>query len=136
SAMGVPVGKYVAGANPEQVSDFEGLLQNFAGHESSYLMAPVGFEIDVTKIDFDADKVLKLVFYEDAQMSRSVVFNFLELGQNGSGGSYSLGADLSDMALSAIQFIGDDICAKARKINERLVEANFGDPDLTPDMEC
>jgi len=136
AAIGVPVGTYSNASDDAQRAAFEAIMQSFVVHESSYLLAPMGYEIDVLKIDFDAEKLLALIAYEDAQMTRSILFHFLELGQNGNGGAFSLGSDLSDMALAALQFIASGICEKMFKINERLVEWNFGDPDLTPQTVC
>jgi SPP1 gp7 family putative phage head morphogenesis protein len=133
AAIGIPCGKYPKGQeSTDQRSKFEAMLSNFAIHESSYLMFPDGYDITVTKIDFDAEKLMSSIQYEDSQMAKSMLLQFLELGQNGSGGAYALGADQSDIALSSFQYIGEYVGSKLNEIAKKLVEINFGSLEDMP----
>lgn len=137
ASIGVPVGKYPKGtADSSELDKFIACLQNFAVHENSYLLFPDGYHCDIVKNDFDSEKVLESIRYEDAQMSKSILFQFLELGTNSSSGSFALGADQSDIALSAIQFIGDMVCQKVNEINRELVAMNFGPVANIPKVKC
>lgn len=133
AAIGIPCGKYPKGQETgDQRAKFEAMLSNFAIHESSYLMYPDGYEIDVKKIDFDAEKLISSINYEDTQISKSMLLQFLELGQSGNGGAYSLGQDQSDLALSSFQYIGETIANKISKVAEKLVEINYGSLEDMP----
>jgi SPP1 gp7 family putative phage head morphogenesis protein len=133
ASIGIPCGKYPKGQeSSDQRAKFEAMLSNFAIHESSYLMYPDGYEIDVKKIDFDAQKLISSIQYEDSQMAKSMLLQFLELGQGGTGGAYALGADQSDIAMSSFQYIGEYIAAKLNDIARKLVEINFGSLENMP----
>ncbi len=137
AAIGTPVGTYPRGAeNEEDKAAFKTALQNFALHESSYMMIPELYKVEIIKIQFDSEKVMAGVKYEDIQMAKSILFQFLELGTNSSSGSFSLGSDMSDFALSALQFVGDGICKKMDEINQKLVEWNFGEVEWVPRAKC
>ena len=137
AAIGTPIGTYPRGMETsDDKTEFTNILKNFAVHQSSYILKPSGFDVDVIKIDFDSDKIMSAIKYEDIQMSKSILFQFLELGTSGSTGSFALGADLSDIALSALQYVGDGICKKIDSINRNLVRWNFGDVDYIPYAKC
>jgi SPP1 gp7 family putative phage head morphogenesis protein len=137
ASVGIPTGKYPRGQETStQREDFIRMLQNFAVHEQSYMVHAEGYEIDVKKIDFDSQKLLASVDYEDTQMSKSILCQFLELGQRGNGGSYSLGEGQASIALDSLQYIGDGIADKMDEISEKLVEFNFGKVDYVPKCKC
>lgn len=137
ASIGIPIGKYPKGTESSEDKDaFIDALASFAIHESSYLAVPEAYEVEVCKIDFDSEKIMSAIQYEDVQMSKSILFQFLELGTNSKSGSFSLGADLSDIALASIQYIGDMICRKVNGINEYLVGLNYGRVKDIPKMIC
>lgn len=138
SAIGTPIGKIPAGkVSDEQVDNFKGVLANFAAHESSYLMVPSGWEIEVVKNDFDAAKVKEMILLENTEMINSFVANFLALGTNGGGGAYALGSDLSDFFLSGIQTYANIICGVVnRKLIPNLVRLNFGPQTAYPQIKA
>jgi len=135
-SIGTPVGKYPRGAKEDEKQKFIQTLSNFTGHQSAHIVIPQGYDLEVFKTPYDSDKTMSSIFYEDTQMSKMILFQFLELGQNGSSGSYALGADQSDLALASIQFIGDYICRKMDKVNQDLVRWNFGEVDENPRCKC
>lgn len=137
AAIGTPIGKYPRGAeSTEDKDEFISTLRNFAMHQSSFIVTPQNYEVDIVKIPFDADKVKAAIEYEDVQIAKTILFQFLELGTNSGSGSYALGSDLSDFALSALQFVGDYIAESMDEINRDLVRWNFGDIDAMPKCKC
>lgn len=136
ASIGTPIGKYPKGAEDEHRDGFIAMLGDFSVHEKSFIACPESYSVEVVKIPFDSEKVMAAITYEDGQMAKSTLFQFLELGQNGNGGSYALGADQSDLALSAIQYVGDFICEKMNEINRQLIAWNFGDVEKLPCAKC
>jgi SPP1 gp7 family putative phage head morphogenesis protein len=133
ASIGIPIGKYPKGAETSsQKTSFINALANFSIHESAFIAFPDGYDVKIEKIDFDSEKLLASIQYEDSQMAKSILLQFLELGQNGNGGSYALGADQSDIALSSFQFIGDLICSKINQLSKKLVEMNYGPVEKIP----
>lgn len=132
AAVGTPVGttpaKVTKTTDPNFVA-FKKILANFTAHESSFIIKPSGYELDYYKMPYDPDKTISAIRYEDEQISRSVLFGFLELGSGGGGGSYALGADQSDLALSSIDYIGKKICDKFNRLIKDAVLKNFSIPD-------
>jgi SPP1 gp7 family putative phage head morphogenesis protein len=126
SALSTPVGKFKYGTKSEDIDDFEDSLQSFVLHEQAYICMPDVYQIEVIKHQFDSDKVKDALVYEDGQIAKSALLQFMELGQNGNGGSYSLGTDQSDFLLSALTFVGEIICEAMHEVNKELVEMNFG----------
>lgn len=126
AALSTPIGKYRAGSKTTDIDDFEDALQRFVLHDQSYMCIPDAYSIEIVKHVFDSDKVKEALVYEDGQIAKSALLQFMELGQNGNGGSYSLGTDQSDFLLSALTFVGEIICEAMHQINKELVEKNFG----------
>lgn len=130
AAIGTPIGKYPqAMENEGDKQEFIDALGNLATNDQSFIAMPEGFEIEIMKIDFDADKINTAIVYEDQQIAGSALLSFLELGMNGNGGSYSLGEDLSDIALESQKYVGRQVTKKMLRINRELVAMNFGDPN-------
>lgn len=137
ASIGIPKGKYPKGAETTtQKAEFINMLSNFAVHESAFMAYPDGYEVEVEKIQFDSEKLLASIAYEDAQMSKSMILQFLELGQNGNGGAFALGADQSDIALSSFQYIGDLIADAINEVSKEIVEMNYGKVDYIPLCKC
>lgn len=140
AAKGIPVGKVpldaVQGENLEQqLADFQEVLDQLGAHEKNGIVLPAGFELDQLKITHDSEKLTKAISFEDLQMAKAFLANFMELGTGGGGGSYALGSDLSDIFLNGIQYIGESICERINiSLIETLVKANFGEQDNYPKL--
>ena len=138
ASIGIPLGIYPKGT--ESATDKAGFIEmlgNFALNETTFITAPEGYQVEIVKMDFDSDKIVQSIQYEDTQMSKSILFQFLEMGTRGGSGSFALGADQSDIALAAIQFIADGLCNQMNACNRLLVKWNFGEnvKDI-PVMKC
>ena len=144
TALGVPVAimskEFLASDDYEdQFGELEELMSQFVAHENSYLILPAGVELGDYNISFDAEKVQKAIDKEDVKMTKRFLANFLELGMGagGSGGSYSLGSDLSDVFLSGITYIADDLCEKVNMhVIEKIIDAKYGKAKDYPKLVC
>lgn len=136
-AVGTPVG--TVPANKESSADFETfkkMLRDYTSHQQSYLTLSEGWKIEIQKTDFDADKIVELLKFENTEMINSVVANFLALGTNGSGGAFALSNDLSDFFASGIQSYADVITTNLnRKLIPDLVKLNFGQQEGYPKIK-
>jgi SPP1 gp7 family putative phage head morphogenesis protein len=131
AAIGTPVGSYPNGVEGKgELEEFKLTLGNLATNEQNYVVKPKDYEIEIVSNTFEAEKMLKNVEYEDAQIAGAALVSFLELGK--SGGAYALSNDLSDIALLATRFVGDSIARIMCKPTRELCAMNFGDPELAP----
>lgn len=138
-ALGTPVGTTPAnlGSKSKEFEEFKSILKRYAGNESAYIIKPSGYEIEIVRGDFDASKVKDIIVFENTEMINALVANFLALGTNGGGGSYSLGSDLSDFFFACIQSFANVITGGLnRKIIPDLVKLNFGQQPGYPKLKC
>jgi SPP1 gp7 family putative phage head morphogenesis protein len=104
------------------------MLTKYVKGQVSFLMLPKDWDIEMVENKFDPQKLRVTVESENNEMVQAFLANFLQLGQNGSGGSYALGSDLSDFFLSSLEFISKMICDKLNKsLVQQLVDLNFED---------
>ena len=138
SAIGTPMGTVPAGKQTQdQIAEFKNMLSNFTAHETSYMVKPQGWEVEIIKGDFDPAKIKDLIVMENTEMINSLVANFLALGTSGGGGSYALGSDLSDFFLTGIQTYANIICGVwNRKLIPSLVKLNFGPQIAYPKLKA
>jgi hypothetical protein len=138
NAIGTPIGTIPSGKQTEeQIEKFKTVLGNFTAHESAYLVKPAGWEIEITKNDFDAQKLKEMILLENTEMINVVVANFLALGMNGGGGAFALGTDLSDFFLSGIQQYANIVAGVwNRKLIPSLVKLNFGPQESYPKLKA
>lgn len=137
-AIGVMVGKVPVDAQNDaaQMSTFKEILKRFTSHQSDYMVIPTGFEIDIEKIDFDANAVEESINSEDRRMSKSFLAGFLELGL-GKSGSQALGKELSGVFLKGIEIYSEIIAdAVERSIVTKIVDARYGKRQRYPQIKA
>lgn len=128
SATGIPMGELsenVANRDDAFVS-LRKILKRFTSHQEGYIATPAGIKISEMKITHDSEKVQKVIDSENIEMTKSILANFMEMGI-GSGGSYSLGTDISDMFLSGIELYADIVKDGLNDcVVEKLVNLKYG----------
>lgn len=73
--------------------------------------------------------------HHNREIAKNVLAQFLELGDTGSG-SFSLGADQSDIFISSLTSITNQVCEVINKhLIRELVDMNF-DTDKYPKLRC
>lgn len=137
-AIGTPIGTVPKGKEKTlEFGEFEKVLQNYTSHESSYIIKPEGWNIEIQKGDFDATKLKELLTFENTEFANAVVGNFLALGMNGAGGAYALGSNLGEFFTTGIQAYADLICDSInRQLVPNLIKLNFGDRRGYPKLKC
>ncbi len=123
----------------EETNFLEG-VKNYITHENSYLKKTggkdyEGFKVDVIAVDFKADAVLTAIKHEDLAISKCGLAMFSELGQSGSGGSYSLGVGELDFFFTSIIESVDYICEKTQRIWDTFVIKNWGEQNEYPQLK-
>lgn len=117
--------------------EFKKVLRAYTSHETAFVIVPAGYKVEINRGDFDASKIKEIIIMENTEMVNAFVANFLALGLNGSGGSFSLGTDLSDFFLSGIQAYANTIAgALNRKLIPDLIKMNFGEQAEYPKIKC
>lgn len=138
AVLGMPIGTIPTDKTDKtkEISKFEGMLSAFTSHEQSYMTKPQGWDIENFKLEFDGESLQAAIDSENVEMTKSFLANFMELGMGSSGGgSYSLGSDLSDIFLSAIEVYAKKITeAVDTRIIRMLVDAKFGKRDFYPTL--
>lgn len=135
-AIPFPVGKVpddVRKGDPDFVA-FETALQQMAAHEKTSIIIPKSYEIEFVNSDFDPSKLIESLGYEDRNMVKAFLANFLELGASSSSGSWSLSTDQSDFFLSGIQNIADLVVENMNDVIKELVILNYGPQDYYPEL--
>lgn len=129
NAIPLPHGEIPKGRENDEdaKTNFKRALEKYLQHQKGYIMTPEGWKITFHDGKFDASRVKQAIIYEDTAMTKATLASFMELGMDGKGGSYALGADRSDFFLSAIQYVADYIAEKFNnEIIPILIDVNFG----------
>lgn len=135
-AVPPPVAKVPTSATPDDRAIAQDALERFSSNESSYLMIPAGWELDFLKNQFDPEKLQVCLEYEGIQIARSTLMQFLMLGTGSSSGSWALSTDLSDFALSALEYVADRMVSPFNKrLIPELVAMNYGPQDAYPKLK-
>lgn len=138
SAVGTAIGTTPAGkVSPAEQAMFEAILEAYSGNESSYILKPKGWEVEIQYGEFDPSKMTMLLNFEDEQMCKAVIANFLSLGTGGNSGSLAVGGTLSNFFLSGIQAYADIIAGVInRQAIPALCKLNFGPQNSYPELSC
>lgn len=135
-AVPPPIVKVPKEATPADRDEAEDMVERYSSNESNYIIVPSGWDLDFMKNPFDPDKVKLCLEYEGVQIARSMLMQFLMLGTGSQSGSWALSTDLSDFALSALEYIADRFAAPFnKKLIPELVRMNYGPQDAYPRMK-
>jgi hypothetical protein len=143
-AVGTPLGKIPKGKeNSDQRSAMISMLKKLTSHQSNYALMPEGWDLEMFNNGFDPKNIRYSIDAEDKEMAYAVLANFLILGSGGgassSGGSYSLGKDLSDFFLNGCQYIAELICEEINGDKgpiRRIIDKNYGPQEDYPYLAC
>lgn len=138
NAVGTVIGTTPATkANTTEDAKFEEVLEAYAGNESSYIKIPEGWKVEIQYGEFDPAKMALLLNFENEEMCKAVIANFLNLGTGGNSGSLAVGGTLSNFFLNGIQAYANNICGTLnRKAIPSLCELNFGKQKKYPKLKC
>jgi hypothetical protein len=136
NAVPTPVLKVPSGATVDDRATAKEALELYSSNESNYLMLPSGWDFDKLPSSFDPEKMKVCLDYEGTQIARAVLMQFLMLGTGSSSGSWALSTDLSDFALSALEYLADRFASPFnKKLIPELVRLNYGPQDAYPKLK-
>jgi phage gp29-like protein len=137
SSLGVPIGTTAPGANDEAQEILSEILSGYTSNQNSNIVVPEGTTIESFKLDFDAQGIQNAIDKEYNRMVRSILAQFMELGSNGSGGSFALGSTQMSFFLSSLQSDAEMICYEInQKIIKPLIDFNFGKQEKYPKLKA
>lgn len=135
SVSGVPsmkVPKGTSSDSPDYIAA-ELLLKGITQHENAYMILEEGFDFDIHESKFNADPVQKAIDSCNAEMSLSVLVQFMLLGQQGNTGAFALSRDQSDFFLDGLSYIINIISGVVNnRIIRPFIKINFGD-EIAPE---
>jgi len=106
------------------------IVQNITSGESSGITRPKGFVLDIFEGKRGMMEVLPYIEHHDQEMSKSILAQFLNLGE-GSTGSYALSKDQSDLFLMSLNSTAKYIKQTFNSYAiPQLVNLNWGNENL------
>jgi len=131
--LDVPEGK----ENSEQFEQAIEVLKMYTTHQSAYLTKPAEWKLDFSETTFEPQKLKEAIDFENSEMVRAFLANFMLLGSGGGGGSYALSNDLSDFFLGGIEYIANYICEELNRcLIPSMVDLNFGPQKKYPKLKA
>ncbi|MDO8607703.1 MAG: hypothetical protein Q7R40_14285, partial [Phaeospirillum sp.] len=77
-------------------------------------------------LELKTPDIMAAIHHHDAEIAKSVLAGFLNLGQEGAGGAYALSTDQTDLFLLSLEAIADYLCARInRSIIPQMVSYNL-----------
>lgn len=126
----VPAGK----ENSVEYTNMVNMLEKLTSHESNFITYPAGWKLEFHDANFDPQKVISAIQFENTEITFAFLANFLELGSGGKGGSYALSDDLSDFFTQGIVYIADLIAEEFEEVGKELIQLNFGPQEKYPTL--
>jgi phage gp29-like protein len=125
NAVPIRVGKHPAGMIMSDVEKFRAALKSLG--TATVMTFPNNCEVDKFESDRKLTEFLNLIQHHDSMMSRVFLTQFMNLGQEGRGGSFALSQDQSNLFLmSLMSFLYDIAEVFNTQIIPQLVDWNFG----------
>ncbi|GAB4582614.1 phage portal protein family protein [Nocardia sp. IFM 10818] len=131
NGMGVPV--YEAGPADDQAQLDAGkkIAQSYKAGSASGAATPHGAKLRLAGVEGNLPDAQPAINYHDAQIGRSVLAHFLNLGNQT--GSWALGTTFADFFVMSLQTVAEMIRDTAQAhVIEDLVDANWGPDEAAP----
>jgi phage gp29-like protein len=124
--LGMPKIKTPGAAGKKDKARIRELARNIRASEEGYIETPEGFEFEF--MDMHANSTRdpeKSINHHDRQIMKAVLAQFIELGSQGSSGSYNLSIDQSRMFLASLEGAAKNIArALNRDVVDRIIDEN------------
>lgn len=127
NGIGIPI--YTAGEKEKSLTAGQELAEDVRAGENAGGAIPNGAKLDLVGVSGELPDIEKFVQYHDAQIARSALGHFLNLGgqTNGQVGSYNLGSVFEGTFHLGLDAVADQVKTTAdAHIIEDLVDINFG----------
>lgn len=128
-SIGIPVITMPKGGDSDKnVQEAELIAENLRSTEQTYVILPSEdwkFEFADLKAG-TTSKMEESIIHHNAQISKNILAQFLELGSEGKGGSYALSEDQSDLFLLSLSALAKQLSETLnRNLIKELVDLNF-----------
>jgi len=131
--MHVPANTQSSGA---EYTNALNALQCYVSSQNNFMVLPEGWKLEFNNVNFDAEKIITAVDYENKEMVKSILASFLLLGQ-GSSGSFALSSTLSDFFSQSVTYLADHIIEQLmRKVVKPIIQMNMGDVPIEIEIVC
>jgi chromatin segregation and condensation protein Rec8/ScpA/Scc1 (kleisin family) len=90
------------------------------------VILPPGLDLEILEGKIKSAELLEHIKHHDTKMAQSILAQFLQLGQEGGGGSFALSRDQSDFFLMSLLSCGNSICDTINRYAvPQLIDYNF-----------
>jgi hypothetical protein len=125
NATPIRIGKHPSNLGKEELEKFRNALKSLG--TTVVMTFPNTCEVDKFESERKLTEFLGLIQHHDGMMSRVFLTQFMNLGQEGRGGSYALSSDQSDLFLMSLMSLLSDIADVFNvQIIPQLIDWNFG----------
>lgn len=135
NGVGIPVATAAENSDSDRMDDLEDIATSIRSGDDSGAVLAAGDTIELLGMKGELPDAEKFVTYNDAQIARSALGHFLNLGgqTNGQVGSYNLGSVFADTFHLSLDAVAGHIAETAdAHVIEDLVDINFGPTEPAP----
>jgi len=137
NAVGVPTMQIPKSVKPssQDYKDLQSVLQRIGRSQNPYLLYYIDYVFKWEFGQYNNAITNQKIARHNTQMAKSVMTQFLELGQASKGGSFALGDVQSQIFLDSLQYLIDLITNTFNnKIIKPMIDINFGKQDVYPEL--
>lgn len=136
-AIGLPIIELGDNANDNDVTAAETFVRTVRCNEETGLVLPNGSKAQILEGKLKSDDVLQNIRHQDTMIAKSVLAEFLQLGNDGNSGSYALSKDKTNFFMMSLNAIAKNICYTFNEIAiKQLIDYNFGAVKEYPKLKC
>ena len=136
-ALGVPVITMPRSATKADINAAKRVVKSWrSSHEEAGAVFPEGVKLENITGTIQSQVLEQAITHHDSQIAKSVLAQFMQLGQGGTG-SWALSKDHSDFFLMSLNGMAQFICDRISKyVIEPWVKLNWGERKFYPYMKC
>jgi phage gp29-like protein len=136
-ALGIPVITLPRGASPDDKNYAKQIVKSWRAHEEAGAVFPEGVKIENITGTVQSQVLKQAIDHHDAEIAKSVLAQFIQLGTGGQSGSWSLSKDQSDFLLMTLNGIAQYLCDRMTEyVIKPFVKMNWGEKQFYPKMKC
>jgi len=125
NAVPIRMGSHPPNIKSDALEKFRESLRALGTHVA--MTMPLGCEVEKFESDRKLTEFLGLIQHHDSLMSRAFLTQFMNLGQEGKGGSFALSKDQSNLFLMSLMSLLEDIAEVFNtQVIPQLIDWNFG----------
>jgi len=123
--VGLPVMKYPPGITEDDKKRLDAIGESLHAHERNYVRLPNDYTFEMVGMQGQVRNIIPSIEHHDMQIARSILAQFLNLGDT-STGSFALSQDQSSFFLMSLKAMAKNICdTMNRYAIKQLVDYNF-----------